>query len=148
MQGSGRERARNRELAVGVFGVCYGGFVFVAPTALLHWFKGTATTNGRIRTFGAFMLGVAMILIWAGASEEGSFDLNGQSTLAFILSLIGWVWVVVMTTGLVLFPGFYRAIIHTFVPSELSGSLIGWRLLGLVRIAISAPFVYFGALAL
>ena len=91
-------------------------------------------------------LGVAMI--WAGASEEGSFDLNGQSTLAFILSLIGWAWVVVMTTALVLLPDFFRALIHAFVPSEMSGSLIGWRILGLVRIAISAPFIYFGALAL
>ena len=135
-------------IGLGVLGTCYGGFVFAAPAALLRWSNRTTRTNGRIRTLGAFMLGVSMILIWAGASEEGSFDLNGQSTLAFILSLIGWVWVVVMTTALVLFPGFFRAIIHTFVPSELSGSLIGWRLLGLVRIAISAPFVYFGALAL
>ncbi len=135
-------------VVVGVLGVCYGGFVFVAPAALLRWFKGTATTNGRTRTFGAFMLPLGVAMIWAGASEEGSFDLNGQSTLAFILSLIGWAWVVVMTTALVLFPGFFRALIHTFVPSELSGSLIGWRSLGLVRIAISAPFIYFGALAL
>ena len=45
-------------------------------------------------------------------------------------------------------PGSFRAPIQAFVPSELSGSLIGWRLLGLVRIAISAPFVYFGGLAL
>ncbi len=135
-------------IAVGVLGVCYGGFLFVAPAALMRWFSRTVRTNGRTRTFGAFMLPLGVAMIWAGASEEGSFDLNEQSTLAFILSLIGWAWVVVMTTALVLFPGFFRALIHTFVPSELSGSLIGWRLLGLVRIAISAPFVYFGALAL
>ena len=135
-------------IAVGVLGVSYAGFLFVAPTALMRWFSRTVRTNGRTRTFGAFMLPLGVAMIWAGASEEGSFDLNGQSTLAFILSLIGWAWVVVMTTALVLFPGFFRALIHTFVPSELSGSLIGWRLLGMVRIAISAPFVYFGALAL
>ncbi len=135
-------------IGVGVLGVCYGGFLFVAPAALMRWFSTTARTNGRTRTFGAFMLPLGVAMIWAGASEEGSFDLNGQSTLAFILSLIGWAWVVVMTTALVLFPGFFRALIHTFVPSELSGSLIGWRFLGLVRIAISAPFIYFGALAL
>ena len=78
-------------IAVGVLGVCYGGFLFVAPAALMRWFKGTATTNGRTRTFGAFMLPLGVAMIWAGASEEGSFDLNGQSKLALILSLIGWV---------------------------------------------------------
>ena len=135
-------------VAVGALGVCYGGFVFAAPAALLRWFKGMATTNGRTRTFGAFMLPLGVAMIWAGASAEGSFDLNGQSTLAFILSLIGWAWVAVMTTALVLFPGFFRALIHVFVPSELSGSLIGLRVLGLVRIAVSTSFIYFGALAL
>ena len=63
---------------------------------------------------------------------------------AFILSLLGWAWVVVMTAALMLFPGFFRALIHVF-HSALSGSLIGWRILGLVRIAISSPFIYFGA---
>ncbi len=135
-------------IAVGVLGVGYGGFVFVAPASVLRWFTRTTTTNGRTRTFGAFLLPLGLAMIWAGASEQGSLDLNGQSTLAFILSLIGWVLVVFMTTALVLFPGSFRAIIQAFVPSDLSGSLIGWRLLGLVRIAISAPFVYFGALAL
>ncbi len=98
-------------VAVGVLGVCYGGFVFAAPAALLRWSNRTTRTNGRIRTFGAFMLPLGVAMIWAGASEEGSFDLNGQSTLALVLSLIGWAWVVVMTTALVLFPGFRRSLL-------------------------------------
>ena len=136
-------------ISVGVLGVFYGGSLLVAPAALLRWVKGTIIrTDGRTRIFGAFLLTLAAAMIWAGASEEGSFDVNQQSTLAAILSLIGWAWVFVMTTALVLFPGFYRGLTNAFVPSDPSGSLSGWRLLGLVRVVISVPFIYFGALAL
>ncbi len=135
-------------ISVGVLGVFFGGSSLVAPAALLRWFKGTIRTNGRTRIFGAFLLSLGAAMIWAGASEEGSFDVNQQSTLAFILSLIGWAWVVVMTTALVLFPGFYRGLTNAFLPSDPSGSLSGWRLLGLVRVVISVPFIYFGARAL
>ena len=135
-------------ISVGVLGVFFGGSSLVAPAALLSWFKGTIRTNGRIRIFGAFWLSLGAAMIWAGASEEGSFDVNQQSTLAFILSLIGWAWVVVMTPALMLFPGFYRGLTNAFLPSDPSGSLSGWRLLGLVRVVISVPFIYFGALAL
>ena len=134
-------------ISVGALGVFYGGSSLVAPAALLRWFKGTIRTNGRTRIFGAFLLSLGAAMIWAGASEEGSFDVNQQSTLAAILSLIGWAWVVVMTT-VVLFPEFYRSFTNAFLPSDPSGSLSGWRLLGLGRVVISVPCIYFGALAL
>ena len=124
----------------GVLGVFYGDSFVVAPAALLRWFKGTIRTDGRTRIFGAFLLPLGAAMIWAGASEE--------STLAAILSLIGWAWVFVTTPALVLFPGFYRGLTNAFLPSDPSRSLAGWRLLGLVRVVISVPFIYFGALAL
>ena len=121
--------------------------MLVAPATFLRWFRGMARTNGRNRVFGALFLTVGAIMVWAGASEEASFNVNEQRTLAFILSVLGW-GIVGITPLIVLFPVGFRALANAFVPSDPSESLIGWRIMGLAQVIISGLFIYFGALAL
>lgn len=135
-------------IAIGVLGICYGGYIVLKPAALLRWFRHAVNTDRRIRVLGVCLLPLGVVLVLAGASEGAGFDLNGQSTLALVLSILGWAWLAFFTLPLVLAPQFIRVAIEVLVPNVLSGSLIGWRLLGIVRVAISAAFVYFGALAL
>ena len=135
-------------ITVGVLGVCYGGYVVVAPAASLRGFEGIIRSSGRTRAFGAFLLPLGALLVWAGATEDAGFNLNAQSTLAFILSLIGWLWLVVSTPMLVLVPQVFRAVVSVFLGPDRNGRLNAWRALGVVRIAVNAPFIYFGALAL
>ena len=127
-------------IAVGVSVVCGRGLLLVAPSATLRWFNGIVETNGRIRALGAFVLALGAAMIWAGASED--------SVLAIILTVVGWAFVGISTSGLVLFPGVYRAIADAMLPSDPSGSLIAWRFRGLVGVVAGVVLIYYGALSL
>ncbi len=137
-------------IAVGVLNLCWrGGPLLVAPAAFLRWMKGMSKTNGRTRVFGTFMLILGATMVWAGASEGVSFDPNSQGTLlAFILLVFGLVAAGFATVALVVFPAFFRGLAEVFVPSEPTGRLTGWRILGLAQVIVSWLFIYFGALAL
>ena len=149
-------------IAAGTLGVFIGGSFVVVPATSLRRMEQMIRTNRPIRGVGAFALVLGATMVWAGASEGGSYDLSSQTTLAFIVSLIGWALVVILTPVLVVLPGFCRDLINAFLPSDsegetpqalktsldTSGSLIGWRLMGLVRVVISVALIYFGALAL
>jgi hypothetical protein len=139
-----------------------GGSFLVSPAASLRGMGRMVRTNRPIRGVGAFALALGATMVWAGASEGGSYDLNSQTTLAFIVSLIGWALVGLITPLLVVLPGFCRALTNAFLPSDYEGitpqalktsldtrgSLIGWRMMGLVRVVVSGLLIYFGALAL
>ena len=99
-------------IAVGVVAVCGRGLLLVAPAASLRWFKETIRTNGQIRILAAFALTLGATMVWAGASED--------SVLATLLLVFGWVIVGISTPALVLFPGGYRAIADTILPSRAS----------------------------
>ena len=49
---------------------------------------------------------------------------------------------------LVIFPKVYIALFEALVPSEPTSDFAGWRVLGLIGVAIGALFIYFGLLAL
>ena len=79
-------------------------------------------------------------MAWAGASED--------STLAFVLSLAGWVLAGVWAPAMVLFPGAIRALYNAVLPSDTGASLTLWRFGGLKGVIVSVLFIYFGARAL
>jgi uncharacterized protein YjeT (DUF2065 family) len=134
---------------MGVLVICRGVPTLLAPAASLRWFERTTRTNGRIRVLGAFVVAFGATLVWAGASENGSIDLKAQSTLAFLLSLIGWAWVVIGTPSMVLFPSVCRVLIRAIVNAMLSSYATALsRVVGLVRVVLGVLFIYFGALAL
>ena len=127
-------------IAFGAFLVCGRGALVVAPGATLRWFKETIASNGRLRTFGAFMATLGAAMAWAGAAED--------SGLATFLTVFGWGILGVSALLLVLFPGVYRAIADRFLPSDTSGSLFLWRFRGLAGTLVGVLIVYFGVLAL
>ena len=89
-------------IALGVIVGCSRGALLVAPEAVLRWFLEIMETKGRVRVLGAIVVALGAVTIWAGASEE--------STLATILSVMGWAFLAVSVPLLVLFPGAYQAI--------------------------------------
>jgi hypothetical protein len=114
--------------------------MLVAPVLTLRWFKETVVNNGRIRTFGSFLVTLGAAMAWAGASED--------SGLATFLTVFGWGLLGFSALVLVLFPGVYRTIANPFLPSDTSGSLFWWRFRGLTGILGGVLVIYFGALAL
>ena len=127
-------------IALGVLVVCYRGTLLVAPAPTLRWFKETVASNGRLRTFGSFLVTLGAAMAWAGASED--------SGLATFLTVFGWGSLGLSALALVLFPGIYRAMANAFLPSDTSGSLFLWRVRGLAGTLAGVLIIYFGALAL
>ena len=127
-------------ITLGVMAVGLRGWLLVDPAATLRWFKGMTGTKGRIRVFGAFALALGATMVWAGGTEAG--------WLATVLSVGGWVGVVIAALWLVVFPGVYQGTLNAVVPSDLGGKLTGWRLRGLVGVIAGLFLIYFGALAL
>jgi uncharacterized protein YjeT (DUF2065 family) len=103
-------------------------------------YEGVIGTNGRTRALGAVALTLGASMAWAGASEH--------SGLATILSVGGWAIVGSSTLALVLFPAGYREIAQAVLPTSTDADLTGWRILGLIGVAIGGLLIYFGALAL
>ncbi len=94
---------------LGVLLVCGRGFLVMAPGATLRWFQRLISSDGRMRTAGAFLVPLGAVMVWAGNSED--------SVLAGVLSFFGWAFVAGSTFLLVLFPGAYRALAREFLPS-------------------------------
>ena len=127
-------------IVVGVVIVCSRGALLIAPAATLNWFRGVIATDSRIRALGALVLILGAAMIWAGGSDH--------SDLATFNSVVGWVFVGISTLALVLFPTAYRGIAEAVLPSPPDADLGGWRVVGLLGVAIGGLLVYFGALAL
>ena len=127
-------------IAFGVSILCGRGLMLVAPVPTLRWFKETVASNGRLRTFGSFLVTLGAAMAWAGASED--------SGLATFLTVFGWGLLGLSALVLVLFPGIYRAMANPFLPSDTSGSLFLWRFRGLAGTLVGVLVIYFGALAL
>ena len=127
-------------IVLGVLTVCARGFLVVTPEATLRWLQRLIRSNSRMRTLGAFVVTLGVVMVWAGNSED--------SGLASVLSFAGWAFVGTSTLLLMLFPGAYRAIAREFLPSDPGGRLVAWRLRGLIGVLVGSLFIYFGALAL
>lgn len=97
-------------------------------------------TKGRVRVFGAIVLALGVTTVWAGGTED--------TGLATVLSVGGWVMVVMAVPLMVVFPGAYQGMLKAVLPSDLSGQLTGWRLRGLAGVIAGLFLIYFGALAL
>ncbi len=127
-------------IALGILVVCSRGTLLIAPAPTLRWFKQTSANNGRLRTFGAFIVTLGATMAWAGASED--------SGLATFLTVFGWGFLGYSALVLVLFPGIFRAMVNAFLPSDTSGSLFVWRFRGLAGTLAGVLVIYFGVLAL
>ena len=132
---------------IGITSILFGmliiigrGILMVAPATTLFGFRIMIQTKIRTRILGLCILPLGPLMIWAVYS--------GNSTLAEILMVIGWIITAMALFLLVIFPKVYMTICEAFLPSETITDFAGWRLLGLMGVAIGILFVYFGVLAL
>lgn len=115
-------------------------FLVVAPAATLRWFAERISTEARTRAFGASMLILPAAMIWAGASEDsGLAGVLLIFGLFILFAIVGWLWA---------FPRSYMEFCGAFLPHDENSSMVGWRVLGLLGVAIGLVFIYYGWLAL
>ncbi len=128
-------------IVLGLFIVCSRGFMVMAPAASVRWLKRfIISSDGRIRTTGAFLVSLGAVTVWGGSAED--------SDLAPILFVVGWYIVALSALLLVLFPGAYRALVLAFLPSDPGARLVGWQLMGLIGVIFGGFFIFAGARAL
>ena len=126
-------------IILGVLIVCgRAPFLFV-PHAALHRVRWLVDTNGRLRALGAFIVGLAAALVWAGGVED--------TGLATVLTVLGWAMGAASVPLLLLFPGAYRSMVNTMLPGDASESMFLWRFAGLFGSTIGVLLIYFGVLA-
>ncbi len=125
---------------LGALIVCIRGPLLFAPAATLRWFGEAIKTKGRTRVFGAFVVLITVPMMWSGMLEN--------SSLANVLFILGVFIFVVSILALVLFPSAYMSVAGSFLPSDSSSNLFGWRLLGLVNVIIGTGIFWIGMVAL
>ncbi len=125
---------------LGVLVICSRGPLLLVPASALRWFGEAIKTEGRTRIFGAIVALIAVPMIWSGISEDTS--------LAGVLLIFGVFVLVFAVPALVLFPRVYMSLGNSVVPDDLSGNLLGWRILGLVGVIIGVAIVMVGVDAL
>ena len=126
---------------LGALIVCIrGGPLLLAPAATLRWFGEATKTKGRTRVFGAFVVLITVPMMWSGMLEN--------SPLANVLFILGVFIFAASILALVLFPSAYMSVAGSFLPSDASSNLFGWRLLGLVNVIIGTGIFWIGMVAL
>ena len=127
-------------ISLGLLIVVSRGFLTLFPAATLRWFEKSVLTESRTRLFGILLLPLAVLMIWSGAAQD--------SGLAGTLLIFGFFILIAAVPWLVFFPRTYIEFCSAFLPPEPGSSLVGWRVVGLLGMAIGAALIYFGALAL
>ena len=125
---------------VGALIICLRAPLVFAPATALRWLGDAFKTEGRTRAFGAVATLIAIPAIWCGVYET--------SELANVMFILGIFFASVTTLALVVFPSFYMSLVDWFLPEDLSASLFGWRILGLVGVAIGVWILTIGLRAL
>jgi hypothetical protein len=123
---------------IGLLIVISRGMLVIVPATMLYGFRHLIRTNTRTRVFGLCLLPLGALLIWAGGT--------GHSTLAEILVIVGCIFAGA-TVILMIVPQAYLLLYDALVPADASGDLFGWRILGVVGVAIGCAFIYFGVFA-
>ena len=133
--------------AVGVVSILLGlliavsrTFLVLFPAATLRWTENLILqTEKRTRTYGICVLPVPGLMIWAGASEESGLAAALLIFGLFMLAAIPW---------LVFFPRSFMEFCGMFLPPDVNSRLIGWRVIGMLGLMLSAVLIYLGWRAL
>ena len=123
-------------VAFGVLIIISRGPLLFAPAATLRFFAKAIQTEARTRLIGVFAILLALLMIWSSSSA--------QSGLEGFLLILGVFILVFTVPGMLMFPRTYMGILNSMLPTDLSGALFGWRLLGLVGVTIGIAFVSAG----
>jgi hypothetical protein len=98
------------------------------------------SSNGRLRLFGAVLLAIGAMLVWAGVSED--------TQLAGFITFIGYLFAGASVLVLLIFPGAYRAIVDSIMQKDTDGVLIFVRVRSLLGVVFGLLLIYFGVQAL
>jgi hypothetical protein len=121
---------------LGVFIICTRAPLVLIPATALRWLGEAIKTERRTRVYGAIAALIAVPMIWAGTTEN--------TELASVLFIFGVFFLVVSVSGLVLFPNVYMSLANSFIPEDLSGNLIGWRIFGIASVLIGCAIFMIG----
>lgn len=127
-------------IALGVLAVGCRGYSLVAPAPTLNWIRNMVSSNGRLRLFGAVLLAIGAMLVWAGVSED--------TQLAGFITFIGYLFAGASVLVLLIFPGAYRAIVDSIMQKDTDGVLIFVRVRSLLGVVFGLLLIYFGVQAL
>jgi len=83
---------------------------------------------------------IALLMVWAGMSQRAGLEA--------VLFVFGIFMLVIAVPGLLLFPSIYMNLANSLMPDDLSGTLFGWRLLGLLGVIIGVAIMMVGVNAL
>jgi hypothetical protein len=125
---------------LGLLIICSRGQLLLVPAFTLRWFGEMIKTKVRTRIMGAFVVLMALPMIWSGMSEN--------TGLASFLFIVGVFFLLIAVPALVLFPNIYMDIAESMLPEDLGGSLFGWRIMGLVGVIIGIAIFRVGMAAL
>ena len=125
---------------LGLFIIFSRGPLLLYPAFTLRWFGTVIESESRTRVLGALVTPIALLMIWAGISPR-----TGLETALFIFGVF---FLVAAIPALLLFPKTYMNLASSFLPDNLSGSLFGWRLVGLLGVIIGVGILMVGVDAL
>ena len=110
------------------------GHLLLFPAAALRWFGAAIRTKARVA------VAIAALMIWSGAPLK-----SGLESVLFIFGIAIVVFVIPM---LVLVPAIYMDLAQSLLPDALNGTLLGWRIAGLVGLLVGVALVLAGVDAL
>ncbi len=125
---------------LGVFIIFSRGPLLLFPASMLQWFGTLLSSEARTRVLGVLVVPISGAMIWAGTPQS--------TTLETVLFVLGVFFLLFTILGLLLLPRIYMNLAHAFLPDDLTGSLFGWRLLGLLGVIIGVAILLVGIDAL
>jgi len=127
-------------IILGAFIILSRGALLLFPAATLHWLGTLLKTEARTRILGTIVVLIALLMMWAGMAQHTGLEI--------VMFIFGIFFLVVAVPGLLLAPTIYRNLANSFIPDDLSGSLFGWRMLGLLGVVIGVAILMVGLDAL
>lgn len=125
---------------LGALIICTRGPLILFPAYTFRWFGTVIKTQARTRVLGTVVTMIALLMVWAGMSQRAGLEA--------VLFVFGIFILVIAVPGLLLFPSIYMNLANSLMPDDLSGTLFGWRLLGLLGVIIGVAIMMVGVNAL
>ncbi|MFP6839203.1 MAG: hypothetical protein VB962_06420 [Pseudohongiellaceae bacterium] len=123
-------------ILVGILIISSRGHLLLFPDSALRWFGKAIKTESRTRILGAVAILIAVTMVWSGMPQRFALE-----TVLFTFGIFILLFAI---PTLLLVPSIYMNLANLFLPDDLTGSLFGWRITGLVGVIIGVAFLMVG----
>jgi hypothetical protein len=123
-------------ILVGILIISSRGHLLLFPDSALRWFGKAIKTESRTRILGAVAILIAVTMVWSGMPQRFALE-----TVLFTFGIFILLFAI---PTLLLVPSIYMNFANLFLPDDLTGSLFGWRITGLVGVIIGVAFLMVG----